>query len=120
MPVDFIIDPKACVVFLRLWGEVSSDDFVRYQRSCYSHNDFDPNFHELIDCSELRLTDANFTSMIQICSRDQWSAESRRAIVAPRTVIFGLAMMYKTLAGGKHGNIEIFRDIHKARGWLGI
>ncbi|MFQ5582320.1 MAG: hypothetical protein ACE5F3_06845, partial [Mariprofundaceae bacterium] len=103
MPVDFVIDTKARVVFLRLWDKVSSDDFARYQRSCYSHDDFDPNFHELIDCSDLRLTDADFTKMIQVSNRDKWGAESRRAIVAPRTVIFGLAMMYKTLAGGKRG-----------------
>ncbi len=105
---------------MKLEGTVSGADFFRYQEACYGHAGFDPNGRELIDVTGLTSTSVHIHEMADVKSRDQWQQGSRRALVAPSTLAFGMVMMFKTLAGSEHGEIKIFRDLQQAREWLGL
>ena len=46
--------------------------------------------------------------------------ESRRAIVADKDIDFGMARMYATLCDDGPKPIRVFRNMSKARRWLGL
>ncbi|GAC1474828.1 MAG: hypothetical protein PVSMB7_30110 [Chloroflexota bacterium] len=51
---------------------------------------------------------------------DPFQGSARRALYAPRDVIYGLCRMYEMLLPGEHENFRVFRDLEKARAWVGV
>ena len=46
------------------------------------------------------------------------SAASRRGIVVPSDLSFGMARMYEVLRNAKSGAIQVFRDYEQAQRWV--
>ncbi|HKD50273.1 MAG TPA: hypothetical protein VKB90_05730 [Candidatus Acidoferrum sp.] len=81
--------------------------------------DFDPSFGEIADLTEVTQVEVSGDDIREIAQKNIFSPLSRRAIVVPNDVIFGLARMYEILRElqGESG-IRVFRTLDEALDWV--
>jgi hypothetical protein len=97
---------------------VTDDDVFEHRRLLRNDPQFDPNFRQLADFSEIT---ANLvaTSTVQETSREHYfSPGTRRAFVARDDAVFGMLRMFELHAESIGQMIEVFRDRHAAEAWL--
>ena len=81
---------------------------------------FDSSFDQLWDLqgvSTLEVTNETLQSLAQARS---YSSEAKRAIVAPRDILFGMARMFQMLHDGAPEDLRVFRTVEEANDWLGL
>ena len=120
MPTSYAIDPKLGLITSRLWGAVTEDEVHDHNARLRSDPDFVSNYRQLVDMTgvtEIRVG----TGMINSTSLDQFFAPgTRRAFVASNDAVFGMARMFALRAEGLGQVIEVFRDMNRAKEWLGL
>ena len=120
MPTSYDIDPKHGLITSRLWGPVTEDEVHDHNARLRSDPSFVSNYRQLVDMTgvtEIRVG----TGMINSTSLDQFFAPgTRRAFVASTDAVFGMARMFALRAEGLGQVIEVFRDMGKAKEWLGL
>jgi hypothetical protein len=120
MPLTYDIDPRHGIVFSQWTGVVSYSDIVENARRLRSDPKFQDSFSELLDMSGFQGTDATFASLNGFADRaDPFAANSRRAVVAPSKIAFGIARMYQTVHGDD-SQFQLFENVEDARHWLGL
>ena len=115
MPVQYSIDRARRIVFTTWNGKVSFEQLRAYLHDLSTDPGFDPSFDQLIDLSEAAEIQLNYDTLMAIREVDPFSAESKRAMVAPGDVAYGLGRMYEALKGG---GFTVFRDMETAAAWL--
>ncbi len=81
---------------------------------------FDPDYRQLADMTGITEVMVG-TEMINETARDQFfNPGTPRAFVASSDATFGLARMFALQAEGLGQTIEVFRDMARARDWLGL
>lgn len=119
MPVGHFVDPALRLVFTKCSGDVSRDDVVTSLNVLNDHLDFQPDFRQLVDLTQVSRLDLGFRDM-EVIHRmhDPFSNKGKRAVVAPGSgATFGLARMYQLLLD--HENFEVFQFARDAVVWLG-
>ncbi len=119
MAADYKIDKERRLVISTASGVLAMADVLAHRERLFNDPDYDPNFSQLMD----------FTPVTQFCIEPGeirslaqtmvFSADSRRAIVAPSDLLFGFARMYEILrdSAGETG-IRVFRDRDEALDWV--
>jgi hypothetical protein len=120
LPASYEIDPQRRLITSRLWGAVTDVEVYDHNRQLRSDPKFNPTYKQLTDLTGV--TDiAVTTSMINETSLDQFfEPGTRRAIVASTDGVFGMARMFALRAESVGQTIQVFREMDKARDWLGI
>ena len=119
MPASYKIDKKNRWVHTVHWGVLSRADFVSIVDRGLKDPDFDPSFGEIADFTEVTQVEVSGDDIRELAQKNIFSPHSRRAIVVPNDVIFGLARMYEILRDlqGETG-IRVFRTLDEALDWV--
>jgi hypothetical protein len=114
--VEYQYDAERNLLTTTVTGMVQDDDF---------HNGF-PDIPagtlELVDMTRADGSEVSTPAVRRMVDIDRNSPPrvSRMAIVANTEAGFGLARMYQALMEGSGTQIHVFRDLAKARSWLGL
>ena len=120
LPATYEIDPQRRLVTSRLWGAVTDDEVFEHNQKLRNDPRFDPTYRQLTDLMGVTEIGVS-TSTINETSLDQFfEPGTRRALVACDDAVFGMARMYALRAEGLGQTIQVFRDVERAREWLGI
>jgi len=121
MPISYTIDNSQRAVFTKLSGTLTLKECIDHHRRLRTDPDFDPSYCELIDGGEVERVGLNSSGIFDLASSCPFAPPARRAIyTSAKSLHFGIARMFQALAGGKRGDIQVFRELDKAIAWLGV
>jgi hypothetical protein len=121
MPCCYAIDKARRLVITTAWDRVTFADAKGHQDELYADPAFSRDFNQLIDATAVTHIDASADEIRMLASRNIFSPESRRAIVANQPLIFGIGRMlqaYFNMAVGKE-QANVFYNREAALKWLG-
>jgi hypothetical protein len=114
--IQYTIDRARQSVFTVLSGKVTLEQFLAYYKQLRSDPEFDFTFDELISVLESARMDLNFENLSSIRTVDPFSPESKRAVVAPIDVNYGISRMYGSLLDRE--SFRVFRTLAEAEAFL--
>lgn len=116
---EFSIDISRHLVMVRFGPKVTIQTISDYAMRLRAHPYFDPTFAEITDLREANDLDLQADDFLELADQvDPFSVEARRAFVVRTSVQTHAARMHKILHSKR--NIEIFRNMEEAEGWLGL
>jgi hypothetical protein len=119
MPAEYRIDRDNKIVLSRAWGKVAIEDFHAHGTRLRADPDFSPDFRQLWDFTEVSESVSDFDAMARLAQTNVFSPTSRRAMLAPSDVVFGVGRMFQMLRESKgETGIRVFRDRESALRWL--
>jgi hypothetical protein len=119
MTAFYRIDKQSNLVVIHAEGVLTRRNFEEVRRHMMSDPDFDPQFSMLADCSAVTHVDLTAGEIRVLADMSPFDLTGRRAIVARRDVVYGLARMFeivRSLRGDQH--IRVFRNCNEALAWL--
>ncbi len=105
MPIISQIDSSLGVVFTTFEGVVTKEDILAQVHSFNVDPAFQPSFDHLVDTRSTTRFDVSSEGMRAVSMHSAFNEKSRRAIVAEKDIMFGVARMY-----------QILRETHDKRG----
>ena len=121
MPAHLKVDVENGIVYSSFEGALNDNDILTHRNLLKSHPDFNPQFSEIVDFTEvkqLKVTVGLINSMAK--SDSLYSPESRHAVIAPHDLTYGVARMYQMLAQDTRPNVAVVRSMTEARRFVGI
>jgi hypothetical protein len=119
MASTYEIDPAHQIVIVTMTGEITDEDLLEIHDCLRSDKTLQPDFALLIDLREAKGTKITSAGVRALASLPLVLApESRRAVVVPSGLGFGMARMYGLWRGEEAGGLRAFRDFDEARDWL--
>jgi len=116
MPIEYKIDASQQTVQITCHGEVTAQDIFQVRGRLQSDPRFHTDFSALIETSGLARFGVSWDLLNGLRHEDPFSGKSRRAVVAPASLAFGLARMYQGLR--RDPNFAVFRTVDEAREWI--
>ena len=123
MGIISTVDKGRRLILSNASGTLTDEDVIKYTDWVRS----DPTLAEYDMLMDLRgVEQVQVTSeglrgaAVRIPTRDEAEEHYRIAIVAESDLAFGMSRMYETFRARAVGEVRVFRDISKARAWLGI
>ena len=122
MPIISQIDSSLGVVFSTFQGIVTQEDILAQVEKFNTDPAFQPSFNHLVDTRGTTWFNVTGKGMHAISMHSAFNEESRRAIVAATSELFGMARMYRLLreTHKKPDQVREFRSMEAARLWLGL
>ena len=117
MPFECVIDRDRRLVQTTWTGELGFEDVRAYFEKLNQDPHFEPSFDQLCDFRQVSKWNLTFDALNVLRDFDPFSANSKRAMVAPGDVAYGLGRMYEAIKGG---GFVVFREMSPARTWLGL
>ncbi|MGB2592048.1 MAG: hypothetical protein WAJ96_15440 [Candidatus Acidiferrum sp.] len=119
MPAFYKIDKERRLVLSSGTGIFNLEDARLHQERLLADPDFDPSYAQLLDFTHTTQIDLTAADIHQLALRNIFSPNSRRAILVPNDLAYGLGRMYEILreASGERG-IRIFRNLEDALDWV--
>jgi len=120
MPSSYLIDVAQKLVFSRGWGVVTDADVLRHAEALRADHRFDPGFRQVysfLDLSEVRVTPEGVRSVAHM---NPFRTDSRRALVVPSDLAFGLARMFEAHTNSDQEQFRVFRSLGPAFEWVGL
>src|ERR1051326_7264752 len=108
MPVTYKIDNERRVVYTDGYGTATDSEILDHNRKLASDPDFDPNFNQLLNFTEVISIDVKTETINLIASKRIFNLSSLRAIVVKPGLQFGLARMFQNLRSFEDSNIQVF------------
>ena len=119
MAAFYRIDKQSNLVVIHAEGVLTRRNFEEVRLQMMNDLDFDPQFSMLADCSAVTHVDLTAGEIRVLADTSPFDLTARRAIVARRDVVYGLARMFeivRSLRGDQH--IRVFRNCNEALAWL--
>jgi hypothetical protein len=119
MRVSREVDRTDRVVVLCVSGELDDAGLLGLSAALGAAGELPQDFALLVDlrqASGVRVTAAGVRSLV--AQPLVLSPDSRRAVVVPTDLGFGMARMYEMLREGRNGGVRAFRDFDEARRWV--
>jgi hypothetical protein len=117
--VDLQIDHSHRVVTLTITGELSDDGMLGLPDLIEKNPAITPDFSMLIDlrgASGRTITAAGVRALA--ARRLALAPGSRRAVIVPSMLGYGMARMYELLRGARAGAPRVFMDVDEAHRWI--
>ena len=119
MEIERKTDATTRVVVLRVSGEMGDRELVSLADELANARDVEPDFSLLIDLREVNGKSVTSAGVKALVERPMvLSPESRRAVVVPTQLGFGMARMYELLRQNRGGATRAFRDYDEAQRWV--
>ena len=119
MEVERMIDTAARVVTLTVSGELGDADLLSLGDQLAGAPQVEPDFSLLIDLRQAHGQSVSSPGVYRLVEQALvLSPTSRRAVVVPSDLGFGMARMYEMLREGRGGGMRVFRDYDEARRWV--
>jgi len=115
MAVRIVVDPDQRLASRTYSGVVTSSDLLDSIKQYPTMDGFDPSYDELMDFRQAE----NISAMVEDIHRcavqpAPFDNKSRRVILAPQELVYGLARMYQILGEDVHPNIYVVRTMEEA------
>jgi hypothetical protein len=113
------IDKERGLVWTSGRGVLTVEDILQHMEKLSSDPDFDPNFSQLADFTQITSVDFDPEDVRQFAERNIFSPHSRRAFLVKNDLQYGLARMFeihRELKG--ETGIRVFRDMEEATKWI--
>jgi hypothetical protein len=120
VPATYRIDRSLKTIFSAGTGVVTDADLRDHQRTVLADPEFDPRFDQIWDLQQVEDVDVSNEALRSLAESRSYSSESKRAIVAPRDVVYGMARMFEMLHEEAPETFRVFRTDREARAWLGL
>jgi hypothetical protein len=120
LPVTYTIERERRLVLSVASGVVTAEEFLEHGKRLGEDPDFEPSFDQILDLRAATPIELPTAALKGMASLRLFGAGSRRALVAPRDLVFGLARMYESLRADAPESLRSFRTIEEARRWLGL
>lgn len=119
MPAEYQIDKSQGLVLSRAWGVLLREDLTAHGERLRGDPDFKPHYRQLWDFTAIAKSELSYTQLTAMAKISIFAPTSRRAILAPVDVVFGMARMFQMLkeSEGETG-IRVFRERSEALRWL--
>jgi hypothetical protein len=115
---DFVIDVEKRTVRVRFCKKVTASDIRAYAERLRTDPEFDPDFSEIVDLSEVEDLALQADEFLQLADQiDCFSAGAWRAFVVRNSVQDHAARMHKILRIPT--NMRIFSLLEEAMAWIG-
>jgi hypothetical protein len=120
MPFDSVIEAGRNLVVTTGRGILTGEEGLACCLQLKERTDFDPRFNQLLDLTLATRFDATPSQLEVIASQPLFAKTSRRAIVATRPAIFGLARMFESYRSisGMGEQVMVFSEMQQALDWL--
>jgi hypothetical protein len=119
MEVQRTIDRAARVVTLTVSGDLGDAELLRLGDEVAQAPDLEPDFSLLIDLRQAHGQKVTTAGVYQLVEQELvLSPTSRRAVVVPTDLGFGMARMYEMRRTHRGGGPRVFRDYDEARRWV--
>ena len=120
LPTSFRIDTERRTVFSSGAGVLSDDDLRGHQRQLLGDPAFDPSFNQLWDFRQVVQVDVSSETLRALATARSFAPSAKRAAVAPRNILYGMARMFEMLHNKAPEEFRVFRNIREAADWLGL
>ncbi len=119
MPADYQIDKTQDLVLSRAWGALNRADLIGHGERLRGDPGFKPHYRQLWDFTEITKSELSYTELAAMAKISVFAPTTRRAMLAPVDVVFGMARMFQMLreSEGETG-IRVFRKRSEALRWL--
>ena len=120
METQLTIDSAARVVIVTVIGALGDAELQSLGDQLEKNPEVAPDFALLIDLRQADGKNVTSPGVRSLATRALvFSPASRRAVVVPSDLGFGMARMYEMLREGRGGGMRVFRDYGEARRWVG-
>ena len=117
MPFSFHVDERTGVFHIQAIGEVNDAELMDLSGRLQRQVPFIDGYPIFCDCSAVTAVLIS-SSLIESLARAARSRTNFVAVVAPRTVVFGLARMYQILSDPEDARVRVFAAGADALAWL--
>jgi len=119
MPQFYKIDKERRLVLSTGSGVFSRADAAAHMEKLLRDPDFDPNYSQIADFTQVAKIELSAKDVHELAQRSVFSPQSRRALIVPNEVAYGLGRMFEMLREnqGEIG-IRIFRNLEEALDWV--
>jgi hypothetical protein len=119
MQIERKTDAAARVVVLRVSGTLGDRELASLADELANAGDVGTDFSFLIDLRQADGRNVTSAGVKALAGRPLvLSPESRRAVVVPSALGFGMARMYELLRQNRGGATRAFRDYDEAQRWV--
>jgi hypothetical protein len=117
--VERTVDSKARVVVLEVIGDLGDRGLFELASELEKAPGVESDFSLLIDLRQANGRQVTSAGVQALAMRSLvLSPASRRAVVVPTDLGFGMARMYEMLSEKRGGATRVFRDYDEARRWV--
>jgi hypothetical protein len=120
MGMTYRIDRELRVVRSRGSGTLTTRDLQDYTSRLLVDPAFDADYRSLADLSEVTVVDIDQLALSQTAWTPSFNPGTRRAIIAPSDLVYGLARMFATHSERFGQVVHVFRHRADAEAWLGL
>jgi len=119
MPQFYKIDKERRLVLSTASGVFSRADAAGHMERLLKDPDFDPSYSQIADFTQVTKIELSAQDVHELAQRSVFSPQSRRALIVPNDVAYGLGRMFGMLREnqGEMG-IRIFRNLEEALDWV--
>lgn len=101
------------------YGVFSRADSVAHKEELLKDPDFDPSYAQIADFTQVTKFELSAEDIQELAQVSVFSPQSRRALVVPSDVSYGLARMFGTLRETEGENeLGVFRSVEEALNWV--
>jgi hypothetical protein len=119
MQVDKRVTAADRVLTLNLSGEIRDEDMLSLAIDIENDPEVKPDFSMLLDVRRADVRSVTSAGVRRLAERPfALAPESRRGVVVPDELSFGMARMYEALRDKLGGAIRVFRDFDEAKRWV--
>lgn len=120
MPVSYHIDKTQNVLFATATGELTAEDIQNFRRAAADDSDFDEQLDNIFDFRSITGLQLTGEEVRELTFSPVFHEQSRRALVVPHELMFGMSRMYSLFIGAESDVMRVFYDMDEARRWLGL
>jgi hypothetical protein len=121
MPTTYEINAARGIVIVTVTGELTDESLFEMHRHLAGDLAVKPSFAVLYDLRQANGSSVTTDGVRALSDLPLvLSPASRRAVVVPGDLGFGMARMYAMRRGTKGGAVEVFRDFAEASHWIGL
>jgi hypothetical protein len=123
MPITYQIDDERGVVLTVASGILTTGELIAHKEQLMNDPRFKSGIVELSDVRAIEKINVNGGDVRQFAEIDRTYEDRLKnyklAIVASGDLVFGLARMYEMQTESHNPGVMVFRDVEKAKTWLG-
>jgi stage II sporulation SpoAA-like protein len=113
------VDGASRVVIVTVSGVLGDAELQSLGDQLEKNPEVAPDFALLIDLRQADGKSVTSAGVRSLATRALvFAAASKRAVVVPSDLGFGMARMYEMLREGRGGGMRVFRDYEEARRWV--
>jgi hypothetical protein len=118
MPIAHTIDAEHGLVLCRAWDELTNEDLHRHYEDIQADPAFQRSYRQLGDLREVTRLTADSAAIAAAASLQVFVPGTRRALIAPSDITFGLARMFASYAEDVGQLVRVFRNAEDAEAWI--